>query len=72
LWSAEHVPEQLLFLGAVFVLIAIISDSVWGLAPRSARAWFGRSPRRVARIGGIGGLIMIVLGLRLAVSGRKD
>jgi threonine/homoserine/homoserine lactone efflux protein len=70
--SAGHVPEQLLFLGAVFVLIALISDSAWGLAAGSARAWFGRSPRRLARIGGTGGLIMIVLGLGLAVSGRKD
>jgi threonine/homoserine/homoserine lactone efflux protein len=70
--SAGHVPEQLLFLGAVFVLIALVSDSAWGLVAGSARAWFGRSPRRLARIGGTGGLIMIVLGLRLAVSGRKD
>ena len=38
----------------------------------SARAWFGRSPRRLELIGGTGGLVMIGIGATLAVSGRKD
>jgi threonine/homoserine/homoserine lactone efflux protein len=65
-----HVPLQLLVLGAVFVGIALVSDSAWGVAAGTARAWLSRSPRRLAALGGTGGLVMITLGLRLAVTGR--
>lgn len=70
--SRGHVPLQLLLLGLVFVGIALVSDSVWGLAAGSARVWLGRSPRRLAALGGAGGLVMIGLGVRLAVTGRQD
>jgi threonine/homoserine/homoserine lactone efflux protein len=70
--SAGRVPVQLLLLGLVFVLIALVSDSVWGLAAGTARAWFARSPRRLARVGGAGGLVMVGLGARLAVTGRQS
>lgn len=63
---------QMAFLGVVFVLIALVSDGIWGLAAGTARHWFARSPRRLERVGGAGGLVMIALGLQLAVSGRKD
>jgi threonine/homoserine/homoserine lactone efflux protein len=69
---AGHVPVQLFFLGLVFVLIAMVSDSVWGLVAGTARAWFARSPRRLARVGGAGGLVMVGLGARLALTGRKS
>ena len=65
-----HVPVQLLLLGAVFVGIALVSDSAWGVAAGTARTWLARSPRRLAALGGTGGLVMIALGLRLAVAGR--
>ena len=67
-----HVALQLLLLGLVFVAIALVSDSIWGLAAGSARVWLGRSPRRLAALGGLGGLVMIGLGVRLAVTGRQD
>lgn len=70
--SRGHVPLQLLLLGLVFVAIALVSDSIWGLAAGSARVWLGRSPRRLAALGGLGGLVMIGLGVRLAVTGRQD
>ena len=66
-----HVPVQLLLLGAIFVGIALVSDSAWGVAAGSARAWLSRSPRRLAALGGTGGLVMIALGLRLAATGRE-
>jgi threonine/homoserine/homoserine lactone efflux protein len=69
---AGHVPVQLLIFGLVFLSIALLSDSIWALAATTARAWFARSPTRLARIGGVGGLVMIGLGARLAISGRKD
>jgi threonine/homoserine/homoserine lactone efflux protein len=70
--AAGHVPLQMLLLGAMFIGIAVISDGSWALAAGTARAWFGRSPRRLELIGGTGGLAMIGIGVSLAVTGRKD
>ena len=70
--GAGHVAVQLLVLGAVFLAIALVSDSVWALAAGSARSWFERSPRRLSYLGGTGGVVMIGIGVRLAVSGRHD
>lgn len=67
-----HVMGQMLALGLVFNLIALVSDTVWGLAAAGARGWFGRSPRRLSLVGGAGGLTMIGLGVALAATGRKD
>ncbi|HXP18598.1 MAG TPA: LysE family translocator [Streptosporangiaceae bacterium] len=70
--AAGHVPLQMLLLGALFALIAVVLDSVWALAASSARMWLERSPRRLALIGGTGGLIMAGLGVSLVLTGRKD
>jgi threonine/homoserine/homoserine lactone efflux protein len=70
--SAGHVPFQLLLLGAVFIGIALVSDSIWAVVAGTARGWFARSPRRLERIGGAGGLVIIGIGVRLALTGRND
>jgi len=70
--STGDLPVQLLLLGAVFLGIALISDSVWAIVAGTARNWFAKSPRRLAAIGGAGGLTMIGIGATLAVTGRKD
>jgi threonine/homoserine/homoserine lactone efflux protein len=67
-----HVAAQMLLLGLVFNAIAVICDSTWGLAAATARGWFARSPRRLATVGGTGGLAMIALGLTVATTGHKD
>jgi threonine/homoserine/homoserine lactone efflux protein len=67
-----HVPMQIIVLGAIFAGVALISDSTWALAAGTVRAWLGRSPRRLAVIGGAGGLAMIGIGARLALTGRND
>jgi threonine/homoserine/homoserine lactone efflux protein len=67
-----HVAGQMLLLGLIFNAIALASDSVWGLSASAARHWFGRSPRRLAAVGRIGGLSMIGLGVSVALTGRKD
>ncbi|QKG21536.1 lysine exporter protein LysE/YggA [Actinomadura verrucosospora] len=67
-----HVPLQMLVFGLIFVLIALLCDSCWGLAAGAARNWFARSPRRLAAIGGTGGLMMIGLGVTIAATGKKD
>jgi threonine/homoserine/homoserine lactone efflux protein len=70
--AAGHLPVQMLLLGAVFPVIALVLDSVWATAAGTAREWLVRSPRRLALVGGTGGLVMIGLGATLAVTGRKD
>ncbi|WP_406729811.1 LysE family translocator [Streptomyces sp. GD-15H] len=67
-----HVVVQMLLLGLVFNVIAVASDSVWGLAAATARNWFARSPQRLSLVGGVGGLAMVGLGVTVAVTGRKD
>lgn len=70
--AAGHVPAQMLLLALVSVSIGVLSDSAWGLAASGVRAWFARSPRRFALVGGAGGLAMIGLGVTVALTGRKD
>ena len=64
LWS------QMLLLGALFPVTALVLDSVWAIVAGTARDWFARSPRRAAAVGGAGGVIMVGLGLGIAVAGR--
>ncbi|WP_460649494.1 LysE family translocator [Kribbella endophytica] len=70
--AAGAATLQILLLGLVFILIALISDTVWAVAAGSARDWFARSPRRLELVGGTGGLMIIGLGASIAVSGSKD
>jgi threonine/homoserine/homoserine lactone efflux protein len=66
------VALQIMILGAVFVTIALVSDGAWGLLAGTIRSWIVRSPKRLETIGGVGGLVIVGLGVRLAVSGRHD
>jgi len=70
--SRGHVPLQLLVLGIVFLTIGVVSDSAWAIASGSARTWIARSRGRLEALAGAGGVVLIGLGLRLAVTGRKD
>ena len=70
--QAGNVPVQIIALGVIFAGIALISDSTWALAAGTVRNWLGRSQRRLELIGGIGGLAMIGIGTRLALTGRND
>jgi len=70
--GALPVQAQLLLLGALFPVIALVLDSAWAVVAGTVRQWLVRSPRRLAMIGGTGGLVMIGLGVSIAVTGRKD
>lgn len=70
--GAGHATMQLLALGLVFLVLAVVNDSAYGLAAGGVRRWIDGSPRRVAMVGGTSGLVMIGLGVRLALTGRKD
>lgn len=68
---AGSVPLQLLVLGTIVVVIGVTCDAVWVLLASAARDWFGRSPRRLEAVGGIGGGLMIALGAFLLVWNEK-
>ncbi|MEC3913528.1 LysE family translocator [Nocardia sp. CDC160] len=70
--KAGAVPLQMLILGTVFLLIALISDSVYALLAGTAREWFARSPKRLEAVGGAGGVMIIGLGASVAVSGSTN
>jgi threonine/homoserine/homoserine lactone efflux protein len=67
--GAGNVPAQMLLLAIVSVALGLVSDSAWGLAASGVRAWFARSPRRYALVGGAGGLAMIGVGVTIAFTG---
>jgi threonine/homoserine/homoserine lactone efflux protein len=69
---AGHVPLQLLLLGAIFMTIAVISDSMWAVVAGTVRGWFARSPRRLELVGGASGVVMIGIGASLALTGGRD
>jgi threonine/homoserine/homoserine lactone efflux protein len=68
--AGRAVPAQILLLGLVFSAIALISDSIWGIAAGTVRSWFARSPRRLELVGGAGGLSIMAIGVSLALTGR--
>ncbi|MHA7221782.1 LysE family translocator [Arthrobacter sp. RHLT1-20] len=69
-YAAGAISLQLATLGALFLLIALVSDSGWALVAGTARRWFASSPGRVAALGTTGGVMMIGLGGTLALVGN--
>jgi threonine/homoserine/homoserine lactone efflux protein len=67
--GAGNVPAQMLLLALISVGLGLACDSTWGLAASALRAWFARSPRRYALVGGAGGLAMIGVGVTVALTG---
>jgi threonine/homoserine/homoserine lactone efflux protein len=70
--SQGHVTLQLALLGSICVVIGLLSDATWAIASGSARQWFGRSPRRLERMTGAGGAMLIALGFGLALTSRRS
>ena len=62
------VAAQMVLLGAVFCLIAIVCDSTWAIVAARARQWLSSDPRRLTWMTIAGGLVMVTLGLVLATS----
>ncbi|MEV6095325.1 LysE family translocator [Nocardia sp. NPDC051981] len=70
--KAGAVPVQMLILGGLFLVVALISDSIYALLAGTARNWFARSPKRLEVVGGAGGVMIIGLGASVAVSGSGN
>lgn len=63
-----NVALQLIFLGAIFSLLAFISDGSWGLLAGTARQWLATDPKRLERLRATGGAVMIILGTTVLIS----
>jgi len=63
---------QIVILGTLFAVIAVISDMVWVIAAGALRDWFRGSPRRLEFIGGLGGLAIVGLGGAILLTGRRN
>ena len=62
------VTSQLILLGAIFSILAFISDGSWGLLAGTARQWLATDSKRLEKLRATGGSIMIILGLAVLIS----
>jgi threonine/homoserine/homoserine lactone efflux protein len=62
------VSLQLILLGAIFSLLAFISDGSWGLLAGTARQWLATDPKRLEKLRATGGTVMIILGISVLIS----
>ncbi len=59
----NNVTAQLLLLGAIFALIALISDGSYGLLAGAIRQWLAGDVKRLIFMRLTGGVVMIALGI---------
>lgn len=70
-FAAGMVAAQMMVLGLVFTLVALVFDSVWALIAGTARQWLSSSPRRLAALRSTGGALIVGLGTAVALTGQK-
>jgi threonine/homoserine/homoserine lactone efflux protein len=63
-----HVTAQLLLLGAIFAVLALVSDGSWGLLAGTARQWLATDTGRLIKLRTSGGTVMIALGTLVIIS----
>lgn len=63
-----NITGQLLFLGALFSLLAFFSDGSWGLLAGTAREWLADDAGRLEKLRATGGCVMIILGASVILS----
>ena len=66
------VTQQMLLLGTVAVVIGLLSDSLWAVIAARLRDWLSSTPRHARRLGLVGGVSIIGVGLTLAATGRPE
>jgi threonine/homoserine/homoserine lactone efflux protein len=62
------VTAQLILLGAIFAILAFVSDGSWGMLAGTARNWLATDAKRLERLRATGGVIMIILGISVLFS----
>jgi threonine/homoserine/homoserine lactone efflux protein len=68
--SRGGVQMQILFLGMLFVAIALLTDGTYALAAGAAGGWLKRSPRFLKAERFVSGGVFIGLGLTAAFTGN--
>ena len=63
-----NVTAQLLVFGAIFSVLAFLSDSTWGFIAGTAREWLSGSPQRLVVLRTIGAAVMLTLGVLIIVT----
>ena len=66
--SRGNVTLQLLLFGAMFSVMAFVSDGTWGIIAGTAREWLSGSPRRLIVLRMAGSFVMMGLGVLIFVS----
>ncbi len=66
------VTLQIMALGATWVAIALVSDSLWGTAAARAGLWLRSSPHRRSLVQRASGVVTAGLGVGLVVSGLRS
>ena len=70
--NAGHVPVQIAVLGATFVLLGLVTDTVWALAAGAVGSTLRRSTRAMRAERLASGAVFIALGALTAASGRPE
>ena len=70
--GAGAVAAQILLLGTVFVLLAILTDGLWALLAGSVAGWLRGSARLIPAQRWFAGSVFIALGIATAVSGTRS
>ncbi len=66
--ESGSVTAQLILLGAIFAILAFVSDGSWGMLAGTARNWLATDAKRLERLRATGGVIMILLGISVVYS----
>ncbi len=66
-----QVTEQLVLLGAIFSILAFISDGSWGLLAGTARQWLATDEKRLEKLRTIGGAVMVTLGTLVIIAALR-
>ena len=66
--STGNVTVQLLVFGAIFSVMAFLSDATWGMIAGTAREWLSDSPNRLVVLRTVGACVMMTLGVIIVTS----
>ena len=70
--DATHPAAQIAFLGVLFALLGLVTDSLWALAAGTAGGVLGRSRRLLRAQRYVTGSVYVGLGLATAFAGRAE
>ena len=66
-----HITSQLMLMGAIFAVLAFVSDGGWGVLAGTIRGWLATEIRRLVTMRIVGGCVMILLGIFTVVNALR-